>query len=127
MSLYQAIATRYIMSILSSIENNRVVVISKEACIYCVWLKELLNIKKIPYVNIGLEVYMEMFDDDDFIFGEIEYLKLKWNIKTYPMTFIDGEFIGDYTAIEKMNTFGELDIQLKNKGIRYIPNEDVDF
>jgi len=127
MSLYQAIATRYIMSILSSIKKNMVVVISKKTCIYCVRLKELLNSKKIPYVNIGLEAYMEMYDDDDFIFEEIEYLKLKWNIKTYPMTFIDGEFIGDYSAIEKMNTFGDLDIQLKNKGIEYIPNDDVEF
>ena len=122
MSLYQAIATRYIMSILSSIKKNMVVVISKKTCIYCVKLKELLNSKKIPYVNIGLENYMEMYDDED-----IEYIKSKWNIKTYPITFIDGEFIGDYNAIEKMNTFGDLDIKLKNKGIEYIPNDDVEF
>lgn len=115
------------MSILASIKKNRVVVISKKACGYCVKLKELLNTKRIPYINIGVEEYMEMYDDDDFIFEEIEHLKSKWNIKTYPMTFIDGAFFGDYSAIEKMNVFGDLDIQLKNKGIDYIPNDDVEF
>lgn len=115
------------MSILASIKKNRIVVISKKACRSCVLLKELLSNKKIPYVSIGIEDYMEMYDDDDFIFEEIEHLKSKWNITTYPMTFIDGEFFGDYSAIEKMNAFGNLDIQLKNKGIDYISNDEDEF
>jgi len=115
------------MSILSSIKKNRIVVISKKSCRSCVLLKELLNSKKIPYVNIVLEDYMEIYDDDEFIFEEIEELKSKWNIKTYPMTFIDGEFFGDYSTIEKMNAFGNLDTQLKNRGIDYISNNDDEF
>lgn len=113
------------MSLLALIKNSKIIVISKKSCRYCVKLKELLNSKNITYVNINVEDYMEKFDDDDFIFDEIEQLKGQWNITSYPMTFIDNEFIGDYTTIEKMNAFGNFDILLKNKNINYIsPNDD---
>jgi len=74
-----------------------------------------------------MEDYMEKYDDDDFIFDEIEHLKTKWSITSYPMTFIKNEFVGDYAAIEKMNAFGDFDILLKNKNIHYISQADDEF
>jgi glutaredoxin-related protein len=70
---------------------------------------------------------MEMFDDDDFIFDEIEELKNKWHITSYPMTFIDGKFVGDYAAIDKLNTFNNFEKLLKDNGIEYISNENDEF
>ena len=115
------------MSILSIIEKNEFVVISKKLCKNCTKLKDLLNSKQVSFISIGMEDHMEKYDDDDFIFDEIEHLKTKWGITSYPMTFIKNEFVGDYTAIEKMNAFGDFDILLKNKNIHYISQADDEF
>ena len=105
------------MSILSVVKNNEFVVISKKLCKNCIKLKDLLNSKQISFVTICIDEYMEMYDDDDSIFNDLDQLKSKWNITSYPMTFINNEFIGDYITIEKMNAFDKFDIILKTKNI----------
>jgi hypothetical protein len=67
---------------------------------------------------------MEQFDDDDFIFDDIKFLKKKWDITAYPMTFIDNKFIGTYSEIQKMNSFDTFNNILKSKGIPFDDNED---
>lgn len=112
------------MSLVKLIETKKFVVISKKQCPNCKKLKELLDAKKLAYEYILLEDYMELFDDDDFIFDDIEHLKKKWNITAYPMTFIDNEFIGTYSEIQKMNSFDTFNNILKSKGIPFEDNED---
>ena len=115
------------MSILSVVKNNEFVVISKKLCKNCIKLKDLLNSKQISFVTICIDEYMEMYDDDDSIFNDLDQLKSKWNITSYPMTFINNEFIGDYITIEKMNAFDKFDIILKTKNINYISNTNDEF
>lgn len=112
------------MSLVKLIENKKFVVLSKKQCPNCKKLKEMLDAKKLTYEYIIIEDYMELFDDDDFIFDDIEFLKKKWNITSYPMTFIDNEFIGTYSDIQKMNSFNTLNNILKSKGILFEDNED---
>ena len=112
------------MSLVKLIETKKFVVISKKQCPNCKKLKEMLDAKKLAYEYILLEDYMELFDDDDFIFDDIELLKKKWNITAYPMTFIDNEFIGTYSEIQKMNSFDTFNNILKSKGIPFEDNED---
>jgi len=112
------------MSLVKLIETKKFVVIGKKNCPNCKKLKELLDDKKLTYEYILIEEYMEMFDDDDFIYDDIEFLKKKWDITFYPMTFIDNEFIGTYSEIQKMNSFDTFNNILKSKGIPFEDNED---
>ena len=113
------------MSLVKIIKDNKFVVLSKKNCPNCLKLKTLLDKKQISYKYIVLENYMEKYDDDDFIFDDIENLKKKWNITSYPMTFIDDEFIGHYSEIEKMNSFNSFNNILTSKGIHF--EEDEEF
>ena len=54
----------------------------------------------------------------------MEKLKKRWNITAYPMTFIDSEFIGTYSEIQKMNSFDTFNNILKSKNIPFEVNED---
>jgi glutaredoxin len=76
--------------ILKTIKENIFVVISKPQCYYCILVKELLRIKNIDYVEI---IYNENMTSD------IEYLKSKYNIKSYPMIFINKIYIGGYREL----------------------------
>lgn len=112
------------MSLVKLVEKTKFVVISKKNCPNCNKLKELLDDKKLKYEYILIEDYMELFEDDEFIFDDIEYLKKRWNITAYPMTFIDNEFIGTYSEIQKMNSFDTFNNILKSKNIPFEDNDD---
>lgn len=108
------------MSILKAVENSHLLVISKKICRNCVKLKELLDNISVSYDSIVLENYMEMYDDDDFIFEEIEHLKKTHKIDSYPMVFIRSEYIpSGYTEFSRMNEVGILVDYLKEKGITF--------
>jgi glutaredoxin len=108
------------MSILKAVENSHLLVISKKICRNCVKLKELLDNISVSYDSIVLETYMEMYDDDDFIFEEIEHLKKNHKIDSYPMVFIRSEYIpSGYTEFSRMNEVGILVDYLKEKGITF--------
>ena len=108
------------MSILKAIKNSQLLVISKKICRNCVKLKELLDDISVSYNSIVLENYMEMYDDDDFIFEEIEHLKKTHKIDSYPMVFINSEYIpSGYTEFSRMNEVGILVDYLKEKGITF--------
>ena len=108
------------MSILKAVENSQLLVISKKICRNCVKLKELLDNISVSYDSIVLENYMEMYDDDDFIFEEIEHLKKTLKIDSYPMVFINSEYIpSGYTEFSRMNEVGILVDYLKEKGLTF--------
>lgn len=108
------------MSILKAVENSQLLVISKKICRNCIKLKELLDNISVSYDSIVLENYMEMYDDDDFIFEEIEHLKKTLKIDSYPMVFINSEYIpSGYTEFSRMNEVGILVDYLKEKGITF--------
>lgn len=115
------------MSLIKIIEKEKFVVLSKKVCPNCVKLKKILDDKEIVYTSIVIEDYMEKFDDDDFIFDDLDELKRKWNIKSYPMTFIDNQFIGDFTEIQKMNSFDTFNNMLRSKGVAFKDDEDGEF
>ena len=101
-------------------------IISKKQCKNCKKLKEMLDKKSIKYMSLIIEDYIDTMDDDEFIMKEMQLIKAKWNISMYPMLFIDGEYLGDYGTIEKMNTFEEFNSILSDKGIGY-ETVDEDF
>lgn len=106
------------MSILKAVENSQLLVISKKICRNCVKLKDLLESQKISYRSVVLEDYMEMYDDDEFIFEEIELLKKKHKIDSYPMVFINSEYIQSaYVEFTRMHGVGILLDYLKGKGV----------
>ena len=112
------------MSIIKKIENTAVVVISKKSCQNCSKLKALFDEMHIEHTAIMLEDYMEMYDDDDFIFDEIEELKSRWAITSYPMTFVQGNFLGHYNEIMHLVTFNQFEIILKQKNIEFTSVEN---
>lgn len=112
------------MSLVKMIENERFIVIGKKNCPNCIKLKKILDEKNLSYKYILIEEYMELYDDDDFIYDDIEFLKNKWNITSYPMTFIDAEFIGSYSEIQKMNSFNAFNNILISKNIPFDYDED---
>tara|TARA_B100000405_G_scaffold142631_1_gene99837 strand:+ start:603 stop:947 length:345 start_codon:yes stop_codon:yes gene_type:complete len=107
------------MSIIKKIENTPVICISKKQCINCKKLKALFDEMHIEHSVIVVEEYMEMYDDDDFIFDEIEELKSRWAITSYPMTFIKGNFLGHYNEIMRLVTFNQFESILKQKNIDF--------
>jgi len=82
----------------------------------------------VSYDRIVLEEYMEMYDDDDFIFEEIEHLKKVHKIDSYPMVFIRSEYIhSGYTEFARMHEVGILGDYLRGKGISFnIENQSSD-
>lgn len=107
------------MSLLEILDSNKLVLISKSACPNCVKLKAFFNEKQISYLTVSIEEYLEDTDDDDKVFGEIDFLKKTWEITSYPMTFINGKYIGNYNHILNMNTFGQLDSILEQANINF--------
>lgn len=111
-------------SIIQILEENKVVVISKKNCSYCVKLKALLLKKVIEYSCIEIESFMSTFDDDNSVLDDIDTLKGKWGITSYPMFFINNIHIGDYGPINKMNVFDECDKVLNDNKVSFSDNKD---
>lgn len=76
-----------------------VVIYSKKVCAYCDAAKNLLNGKDVPFKEI-------MVDEDPSIFAD---LRKKTGMMTVPQIFIDGELVGGYSELSKLEEDGELD------------------
>ena len=113
------------MSLINLIENTKVFIISKKRCSNCVLLHELLRQKQIRYEHIEIESYMDCFDDNDFVLDNVDELKKKWSITSYPMFFINNTYIGDYNKIHKMNMFNEFNEILIDNGVDFSYCEEV--
>ena len=72
---------------------NRVKIYTKRGCVYCDKLKQL-------FLDIGLtcdEINMELLSQNEII-----DLKLKSNMKTVPIVYIDNHLIGGYTEFNEL-------------------------
>jgi len=106
------------MSLLTAVKDSHMLVISKKVCPNCVKLKSLLQEAGITYHSVVIEDYMEMVDDDDRVFDEIEYLKNKYKITSYPMVFIGSEHIeGGYHELRRQDELGVLAGYMKGKNV----------
>lgn len=116
------------MSLFTAIKNNKtILVFGKKICPNCKKLKSILEHVSVEFDTILIEDYMEKYDDDDLIFDELEYLKQKFNIKSYPFIFIKSEFDGGYDKYKKMNDIGVLENYLKSKEISFIEKNTDDL
>jgi glutaredoxin len=107
------------MGLLSIIEHNQVVVLSKKNCSDCEKLRKLLNSKCIEFKYVVIDEILKTNVDEDVIFGDIENLKKKWEIHSYPMMFIKEIYIGNYKTILEKNVFNEFNNILKNANIYF--------
>lgn len=69
------------------------------SCPYCIGAKEMLRQKNIPFeeidVSTDFELRQKLSDEND-------------GYQTVPMIFVDGEFIGGFTELQKLDHNGGL-------------------
>lgn len=65
-------------------EEKRNILIGFKECPYCVRAEEILEMRKIEYVYVYRDKEKELEDEIKKCYGH----------ETYPMIFIDGEFVG---------------------------------
>ena len=71
---------------------DRVVIYSRDNCSYCVYAKNLLEQKKIPYEEQKLGVH---FDRERLV-------EMFPTAKTFPVITVDGFYIGGYSQLTEM-------------------------
>ena len=81
---------------------SRIQIYTTRWCGYCVRAKALLDDKDIPYEEITL-------DDDPAFRRTIQELTGGW---TVPQILIDGQPIGGYTELWRLDKSGQLDARL---------------
>ena len=82
-----------------------VVVYTATACSYCLYAKDLLRRKNIPFEEVLLD------RDDEAGWREAE--RRSGGMKTMPQIFIDGICVGGYTELAALERSGELDRKLE--------------
>ena len=81
---------------------SRIQIYTTRWCGYCVRAKALLDDKGIPYEEI-------LLDDDPAFRRTIQELTGGW---TVPQILIDGQPIGGYTELWRLDKSGQLDARL---------------
>lgn len=84
----------------------KVEIYTKRNCPYCTAAKELLNGKGVPFDEIDAE-----FDED----LKNEMIQRSGGRKTFPEIFINGEHIGGFDDMKKIEDDGTLD-EILNEG-----------
>jgi glutaredoxin len=74
---------------------------------------------RIEFKDVVVEDYAELYEDDDFIFDEIQDLKARWSIMSYPMMFINANFVGHYSEIQQLLMFGKFEKLLEMNDIKF--------
>lgn len=99
-------------------------VLSKKICVNCAKLKAVLQDSGVEYRSIVIEDFVQMCDDDEAVFNELENLKKKHGIKAYPIIFIDKTFVqGGYSELKSLDDNGLLAQYLLDKGVN-VNNDD---
>lgn len=112
------------MSLFAEIDNTKMLVISKKICVNCSKLKAVLQNNGVEYRSIVLEDFVQMCDDDEAVFNELENLKKTHNIKMYPVVFINQTFVqGGYSELKTLDDNGLLGQYLSDKGV-IVNNDD---
>jgi glutaredoxin len=88
----------YQVCIESIINNNNIVILSKDNCKFCDKSYNLLNNKNIKYFKFNISLYI-----DDELFDSIydQIMSITNNAKSYPMIFIEKKYIGGFNQLNK--------------------------
>jgi glutaredoxin len=81
---------------MNELDNNNVLIYSKNNCSYCTKSKQLLNSLNIDFKEICLNP-----DDKDYYDAIVNMLKNKYNHKTFPFIIVNNIFIGGYSELEQ--------------------------
>jgi glutaredoxin 3 len=81
----------------------KIIVYSTANCPYCVWAKQFLTTKHLPFDEIRVDLDTEK---------RIEMERLSGR-RTVPQIFINDEAIGGYDDLMQLSKKGELDILLR--------------
>jgi len=88
--------------------NTGFTIYSKSGCINCLKVKKMLQEKKLLYNYIDCDEYLIDKKEDFLLF--IKEISSK-EVKTFPMVFNDGKYIGGFTetilCIDKLLLFSE--------------------
>jgi glutaredoxin-related protein len=96
------------------IKNNTIVIFSKPNCKYCTKSYDLLNNNNMLFYKFNVGDYIDSLEFDE-IYDKLQLITNK--AKSYPMIFIEKEFVGG---------FNELQIYVKNYELSKAI-EDTDF
>ncbi len=88
-------------------KQSDVIVYSKDYCPYCVAAKNLLTQKGVGYVEIDVGKDQEQYQ---------EMLAKAAPRKTVPQIFIQGQGVGGFDDIKKLDTEGKLETLIFPKG-----------
>jgi len=83
--------------------NKKITLYTKSQCPYCVKAKQLLQNKKIDFIEIDITNNQDLID---------EMLLKSSGRKTVPQIFIDDFCVGGYDDLYALNEKGELDKKL---------------
>lgn len=72
-----------------------IIIYGKPGCVFCTKAKEFLSYRFIPYTYI--DITEDLSDWDKAAINRV----IATGYRTMPMIFIDGEFIGGYSDLEK--------------------------
>ena len=81
----------------------KVIIYSKDACPYCVWAKQLLDSKQIPYEEIRV----------DLLPDKLAEMMERSGKRTVPQIFINEKSIGGYDDLSALAKNRQLDELLK--------------
>ena len=82
---------------------SHIIVYSTGNCPYCVWAKQFLDAKRLPYEEIRIDLHPEK---------QLEMEKLSGK-RSVPQIFINDKPIGGYDDLIQLSKNGELDILLR--------------
>jgi glutaredoxin len=84
--------TQNVADTLKSIVGNcHLTFFTKPNCYLCIDLEKYLNTNKIVYNKVDVSHF-----DNDIGLDIIDHLKQTYDVKSYPICFIDGMFIGSF-------------------------------
>lgn len=84
--------------------TQKVILYTKEICPYCVRAKQLLDMKKISYEEIRIDLDP----------SQREIMQQLSHRQTVPQIFIGKRHVGGYDDLKALNEQGELDNWLKD-------------
>lgn len=92
--------------------KNRILILSKPNCPFCYKVKDLFTSLQMPFFEFDCRNLLQTPESKAFFLEQIHSLA-KRPYSTFPMVFIEREFIGGYTDVgiylEKQNAFDETD------------------
>ncbi|XP_072171149.1 uncharacterized protein [Diadema setosum] len=93
------------------VQANRIMVFSKSYCPFCLKAKEVLQ--EVGVKNAEVLEIEERSDEQEIQ----DVLKDMTGVRTVPSVFVDQEYLGGGTDLERMKDGGQLQTLLREKGL----------